>query len=138
MNWLRASLIAQGLLGICFQVFTWLPPSAWNKDPSVVIRLGIGATPWSIAIVTVFALLPPLSFALAQPKRLRSLMWLCVAHYAAWLAVEIKRWSSTRSLPDGIHSILLSLLTVVVVTSVIGLAHIERESHKPFPLWLFR
>jgi hypothetical protein len=135
MDWLRASLIAQIVLGVWFQTLMWVP--FLNSRP-LAERSGIGAAPLSIVVIAGFAMLPPLLFTVACRRGSRSLIWICVVHYAGWLAVEMKSSLAGLSWPDAEHIVVQVLLWFVVVCSAVGLVKLEQQRGRPFPLWVFR
>jgi hypothetical protein len=89
----------------------------------------------------VFGALPPLLFLLGYRNERRSLMWICVAHYASWLAVELMNWwHGSSAFPDARAIVNISFLSAVVLTSTTGLILMERfhPTRGPFPWWIFR
>ena len=89
----------------------------------------------------VFGALPPLLFFLGYRKQWRPLMWICVAHYAAWLTVELMNWWHWSSaFPDARAMVNITFLSAVVLTSTAGLIVLERldPTCGPFPWWIFR
>jgi hypothetical protein len=80
--------------------------------------------------------IPPLLFLLAWRKRNRVLLMLCVSHYLAWLALQVKNYRSPA--PDATHLALLAALVLILIFALAGLWKLERESPAPFPLWVFR
>jgi hypothetical protein len=119
-KWVYASLIAQILIG------AYLPLS--NLAPFAAIAFGG---------------VPPLLFLLAYRKRIRFLMVLCLAHYLAWLGLEVKNtwlphFSGRHPAPDAAHLVLEAALVTVVVPALAGLWKLDRESPTFFPLWVFR
>jgi hypothetical protein len=95
MKWLKASLVAQALLAVYFQLIQWLPLGRWNYQPgftplAVLARNG-SATSQEFVLMIAFAL-PVLVFAIAFSKGWRWLMWICTLGYAIWLALQIKTW----------------------------------------------
>jgi hypothetical protein len=95
MKWLTASLFAQAILAVYFQVIQWLPLGRWNYQP--------GFTPFGVQVIhgratgqdllslAAFAA-PFMAFWFAYSKRLRWLMWIGVFGYAIWLALQVKTW----------------------------------------------
>ena len=95
MKWLRASLYAQAVLALYFQLIQWLPLGRWNHQPGFTpfldeVMAG-RATVGDCALLLAFAA-PFLIFWLAYSKGLRWLMWIGLAGYAVWLTLQIKTW----------------------------------------------
>lgn len=95
MTWLRASVFAQAILALYFQVIQWLPLGNWNYQP--------GFTPFGVEVIHGRATLqdvflmtaffaPFVVFLFAYSKGLRWLMWIGTFGYAIWLALQIKTW----------------------------------------------
>jgi hypothetical protein len=95
MKWLRASLVAQAILALYFQVIQWLPLGRWNLQPgftplAVQVRNG-SATGQDVALMIAVAA-PVVIFWIAFSKGWRWLMWACTLGSATWLALQIKTW----------------------------------------------
>ena len=171
MKWLRVSLVAQAILACYFQAVQWLPLGNWNTQcPSgdeVACGLGHqglsvpGFQPLSVlasagrlsisdVLYCVAFTLPFWAFLFAFVRDLRWLMWLQVAVYSAWMALQVKSWwvpyllgatdrqaeryqavfaSSTQLLPsfgrhlppDGLHLVLQVLGASALIPAVVGL-----------------
>lgn len=171
MKWLRASLFAQAILAFYFQAIQWLPLGDWNTQcPSGdEIACGLGNQGLSVpgyqplgvlafegrlraqdALYCAGLTVPLWVFWFAYSRRLRWLMWMQVAFYSVWMALQIKSWwvpyafgatdsqvqryqrvfgQSTQLLPsfgrhlppDGLHLVLQILLAAVLLSAVIGL-----------------
>jgi hypothetical protein len=160
MTWLRVSLAAQAILALYFQVIQWFSLSQWNFQPQFrpfVTQVARGeATPAELLFLAAFTL-PFLLFWFACARQIRWLMWVGVAGYSAWLAMQVKSWwvpyafgasdawlavhrrvfsHSTQVLPsfgrhvppDGMHLVLQLLLAIVVVSAIAGLRKTARPS----------
>jgi hypothetical protein len=69
-------------------------------------------------------------------------MALCLAHYLAWLGLEVKaQWlpcvSGRPHAPDAAHLILEAVLVGAIATGLVVSWKLDRES-PAFPLWIFR
>jgi hypothetical protein len=95
MKWLHASLIAQAILALYFQVIQWLPLGRWNRQPGFT-PLGVQAMQGHATVqdvlVTAAFVVPFAAFWFAFSKSLRWLMWSCTLGYAIWLALQVKTW----------------------------------------------
>ena len=95
MKWLRASLFAQAILALYFQVIQWIPLGRWNYQPGFT-PLGVEAIQGRAATQDVLLMMafvaPFLIFWFAFSKGLRWLMWSCTLGYAIWLALQVKTW----------------------------------------------
>ena len=180
MKWLRASLVAQAVLACYFQAVQWLPLGDWNiQCPSgdeIACGLGNqglsvpGFQPLSVlalegrlsardAIYCAGFTLPFWIFWFACSKGLRWLMWMQVAFYSVWMALQMGWWvryaygmtdsqveryqrvfgrsiqllpSFGRHLPpDGLHLVLQMLLAAVLVSALRGLSGLR--SARPAP-----
>jgi hypothetical protein len=95
MKWLSASLFAQAILAIYFQVIQWLPLGSWNYQ-SGFTPLGAEvihgrATAQDVLLIAAFAA-PFVVFWFAYSKGLRWLMWFGTLGYSIWLALQVKTW----------------------------------------------
>jgi hypothetical protein len=143
-------LALQLVLAAYFQVVLWLPLGAWNDQPGkrLIELLGEGHAPAVLGFALAM-LLPVALFALAAWKRWIWLMWLGLAGYGVWAALQIRSWwipwifganqraldnqrflartyklfpsSTGHPAPDGMHFVLDLLLFSVVLTLAVGL-----------------
>jgi cytochrome b subunit of formate dehydrogenase len=95
MKWLRASLFAQAILALYFQLIQWLPLGQWNHQPGFT-PLGIqvihgDATALDVLLMVAFVL-PGALFWLGFVRNWRWVMWSCTLGYAIWLALQIMTW----------------------------------------------
>ena len=95
MNWLRASLVSQGVLAGYFQVIQWLPLGRWNYQPGFT-PLGVeaiqGRATVRDALLMAAFMVPFIAFWFAYSRGWRWLMWVCTFGYAIWLTLQIKTW----------------------------------------------
>ena len=95
MKWIRASLVAQGILALYFQAIEWLPLGSWNYQPGFT-PLGVqmihgGLSAPDVLVVAAFGV-PFAIFWYAYSRSLRWLMWICAAGYTVWWALQVKTW----------------------------------------------
>jgi hypothetical protein len=95
MKWLRASLFAQAILALYFQVIQWLPLGSWNYQPGFT-PLGVQAihgraTALDVLLMTAFVA-PFVLFWIAYRRGWRWLMWIGSLGYTIWLALQVKTW----------------------------------------------
>jgi hypothetical protein len=138
--WIRASLISQALLAGYVQLLGWFPLVSLDRRSRIFTGLGLASRLLSIVPLAVFGVLPALLFRLASRKQLlRRLMWICVSYYSALLSFEVGWWRMHEYCWPGLPKItILPLVVLIVLSSTMGLAKLERLEHKPFPLWIFR
>jgi hypothetical protein len=95
MKWLGASLVAQAILALYFQVIQWFPLGRWNYQPGFtplrVQAIHGRATAQDVLLMAAFAV-PFVVFWFAYSRSLRWLMWICTLGYAIWLALQVKTW----------------------------------------------
>ncbi len=95
MNWLRASLFAQAILALYFQVIQWLPLGGWNYQPGFTpfgVEVIHGRAAWQDFLLLGAFTVPFLLFWFAYARGLRWLMTLGILGYGIWLALQVKTW----------------------------------------------
>jgi hypothetical protein len=149
-RWLKISLGLQVALAVYFQAVVWFALGAWNRQGGGTLldsaRQGdlLGALEFAVPF-----LLPVLLTFLAYARGWTWLLWVSVAGYGGWAAMQILSWwvpylfgadararrnaqalaGTTKLLPsfpnhpapDGMHFVLDVLLFAVVATLLVGL-----------------
>lgn len=153
--WLRRSLAVQIVLAVYFQLFAWFPLGSLNdqggaNNHPLIEQIRAGRATFADLLSCLAFTLPALLFWFGYVKRLRILMWMCIAGYCVWLALQIETWwvayifgaseswqevyhrvfsrtlkilpsFGTHLPPDALHFIMQILLLAAIVCGVIGL-----------------
>jgi hypothetical protein len=95
--WLRRSLVAQVVLAVYFQAFTWFPIGSLNDQGGVhnrplIEELKGGAVTWGDAASAFVFVLPGVLFLIGYMRQFRPLLWLCLLVYGVWLALQVQGW----------------------------------------------
>ncbi len=157
---MRRATVAQAMLVFYFQLVQWVPLGRWNQEPEdlglnplsnlPLLSMATTGTLTAGAALLVLAFLLPFGlFCVGYRRGSRVLMWLQVACYAGWAAIQMTWWvlyaigrtddqvdryqrvfgHSTQLLPsfgrhlppDGAHLVLHALLVVVLLTTIAAL-----------------